>query len=71
MVELLNVFETAERLRLSPQTVRRFVASGELPCVRLGDRVLVRAEDLTEFVSRNVRTLRTDQREEGSRIEAA
>jgi excisionase family DNA binding protein len=34
--ELLTVEEVAARLRLSPKTVRRRIADGELPAVQLG-----------------------------------
>ena len=33
---LLTLPELAERLQLSEKTIRRMVATGRLPCVRLG-----------------------------------
>jgi excisionase family DNA binding protein len=45
--ELLTVDEVAEVLRTTPNAVRIMVCRGSLPgVVRLGRRVLVRAEDL-------------------------
>lgn len=38
-MDLLTVNETAEMLRISPGTVRRHVASGKLPAVRIGRAV--------------------------------
>jgi excisionase family DNA binding protein len=36
--QLLTVREVADRLKLSEKSVRRRIASGELPAVRLGGR---------------------------------
>ena len=57
MASLLSVPETAEHLRLSLRTVRQLIADGDLRVVRIGQRVLVRPADLTEFVEQ-----RLDQR---------
>lgn len=34
--ELLTVPEVAERLKLAPRTIRKWIAAGELPATRLG-----------------------------------
>jgi len=47
---LLSVPRAAELLGISKTTLRRFIATGALPTVRLGDRVLLRPEDLERFV---------------------
>jgi excisionase family DNA binding protein len=40
--ELLTVAETMAKLRCSESTVRRLIATGELPAVRVGSARLVR-----------------------------
>lgn len=52
---LLTIRNAAECLRISPRTVRRLVAQGELPVIRLtktvkGDRI--DPADLEEFIER-------------------
>lgn len=48
---LLTVKEVAERLRLHPITVRRLIASGRLPAVRIGRAVRVREGDVSRIAS--------------------
>jgi len=43
-VELLTVQETAQLLKLSPVTVRRFIAAGRLPAVKVGRAVRIRRD---------------------------
>ena len=52
--QLLTIQETAEMLRCSPRTVRRRIASGELPAFR--DRALVRLrhDDVAGYIARRV-----------------
>lgn len=45
-MRLLTAVEVANRLALAPITVRRLIASGRLPAVRLGRCVRVREGDL-------------------------
>jgi excisionase family DNA binding protein len=52
---LLTVDETAALLRVSPRHVRRLIASGELPVVRIGKAVRVRPEDLRQLIGGSVR----------------
>jgi excisionase family DNA binding protein len=54
MPELLNLQEGAKELKLSIHTLRAWIYQKRIPCVRLGSRVLLRREDLDEFVSRNL-----------------
>jgi excisionase family DNA binding protein len=49
--KLLTVQDVAERLAVSPRTVKRVLASGELPVVRLGRAVRIREEDLRKFLA--------------------
>ena len=44
--ELLRVDETARLLRLSERTIRRLVATGELPGVRVGRQWRIATSDL-------------------------
>jgi excisionase family DNA binding protein len=46
----VSLEQAAERLHLSPRTIRRLIASGELPSVVVGDRRLVRVADLESFI---------------------
>ncbi|GAB6391361.1 MAG: helix-turn-helix domain-containing protein [Treponematales bacterium] len=52
MSVLLNVKEAAERLRLSPCSVRRLMKRGTLPYHRLGKRQFFNEEDLATFLGR-------------------
>ncbi len=50
-MELLTVREAAQTLRVSPLTVRRYIADGRLSAVRAGKGVRVRRESLEQFVT--------------------
>jgi excisionase family DNA binding protein len=45
-MDLLTVQESAALLRINVETVRRHIAAGLLPAVRIGRRVRIRREDL-------------------------
>ena len=47
----LTVAEIATRLQVNPQTVRNWIARGQLPAVRVGRRVRVRQIDLDRFIA--------------------
>ncbi len=50
--ELLTVKEVAARLKVNPQTVRRWIRSGRLPAVRVSARgYRVRAAELRRFLA--------------------
>jgi len=51
MRPLLTVAEVAELLRLSPRQVRRFIADGRLPVVRLGHATRIRPQDVEALVA--------------------
>ena len=58
-MDLLTVDETAALLRVSPITIRRFIASGRLPARRVGRHIRVEreaAEALAEPVSAGEQT---------------
>lgn len=46
----LTAAEVAALLRVDPQTVRRWCATGELPSVRAGRVIRIRREDVDRFV---------------------
>ena len=50
-MEFLTVKETAQLLRVSPITVRRYIASGQLAAERVGRGIRVRREAIEEFVT--------------------
>ncbi|TSC66099.1 MAG: hypothetical protein CEO21_258 [Microgenomates group bacterium Gr01-1014_80] len=49
-MQLLTVFETADILRVTPGTVRRYIADGRLSAVRAGKGVRVKKESIEQFV---------------------
>ena len=51
VAELLTVAEIADILRVTPITVRRFIASGRLPAVRVGKAVRVRKEAVEQLLT--------------------
>ena len=49
---LLSLSEAAEKLAVSTQTVRRYIAAGHLEAVRLGRRTIrVKAESIESFAN--------------------
>jgi excisionase family DNA binding protein len=49
MSQWLTVAEVAELLRLNPQTVYKLIREGELPALRLGRTIRVRAGALEDY----------------------
>jgi excisionase family DNA binding protein len=49
-VRLLSVTDAADALGLSVDVIRRLIRRSELGCVRVGRRVLVHPDDLTQFI---------------------
>jgi excisionase family DNA binding protein len=47
--ELLTLEEAANLLRLNPETVRRHVAGGRLPAVKIGRRIRIRRDTIDNF----------------------
>jgi excisionase family DNA binding protein len=41
-------------MSLSERFVRQLIANGELPCVRVGDRVLIRPADIVDFIQQRI-----------------
>ncbi len=50
---LLTVAQTAERLQLSPRSIRRLIATGALTVHRLGRAVRIAEIDLAQFLKDN------------------
>jgi excisionase family DNA binding protein len=55
-VDLLTVKETAEMLRVSTITVRRYIASGKLAAVRVGRNIRIRRNDAERVIEADART---------------
>jgi len=47
---LLSVPDAADVLGVSPVTTRRLIRSGDLPSVRVGDRVLIEPSAVRAFI---------------------
>jgi excisionase family DNA binding protein len=62
---LLTIAETGTRLNLNERTVRRLIARGDLPAVRLGNSIRVDPDDLEAWLEERLIS------REGSAIEAA
>lgn len=52
-VDLLEVPEVIDRLKLSRTQLHRYVRSGELTAVKFGRRTMFCASDLEEFIKRH------------------
>ena len=52
--KLLRLSEVAEETTLHRSTISRLIKAGELPCVQLGGRKLVREIDLDAFIENNI-----------------
>ena len=59
MPELLTLAETGDHLRLSLSSVKRLVADGRLPVVRVGRATRVRPQDLRVFIDGLAEPVRT------------
>lgn len=49
-IDLLTVYETAQLLRVSPLTIRRYVADGRLAAVKVGRGVRIQREAVTQLL---------------------
>ena len=62
-MELLTIQETADILKVSPVTVRRFIRSRRLPAVRVGRALRVKREDVEKLPS----PVQTEHQGDGAR----
>jgi excisionase family DNA binding protein len=53
---LLPIKEVADRFAISEKTVRRWVATGELPSIRLGRTLRISSVDLEQYIRVRRRT---------------
>jgi excisionase family DNA binding protein len=53
-MDLLNLKEGAERLRISPCTTRRLIKDGKLPCRRIGAKIFFLPKDLEDFIQKSL-----------------
>lgn len=59
--QLLTVAEVADRLRLDPYTIRRWIGRGQLPAVRVGQQLRVRADELRRYLDGQAVTVLDDR----------
>ena len=50
---LLTISEAAEYLAISDRSVKRLIARGDLPCIRVGSALRFAYADLEAFIARN------------------
>jgi excisionase family DNA binding protein len=51
--QLLTIKYTAARLHVGERTLRRWLAEGRLPSVRIGGVVRIAMDDLNDFIAAN------------------
>jgi len=54
-IKLLTIQEAADILRVYRTTISRMISSGELPCIRVRSRKLMREQDLQVFIDSQIR----------------
>ncbi len=62
---LLTVRETAALLKVTPRTLFRWLAEGQLSAVRIGHTTRIRSEDLQAFIDQHVTTTNKDKVRQG------
>jgi len=53
MPVLLTIDEVAPVLKIRPVTVRRLIASGKLPYIKIGKRYMFSDKNIESFIARN------------------
>ncbi len=56
LTDFHTISEIAERLKVSPKTVRRWIARGDLVTYRFGRQIRITEADLNAFVAGHRRT---------------
>jgi excisionase family DNA binding protein len=54
-MKLIDVKSTADLLTISESMVYKLAANGELTCVRIGDCVRFRQEDIDNYIQKNIK----------------
>lgn len=54
-IKLLTIEEAAKVLRVYRTTVSRMISAGELPCIRVRSRKLIREQDVQAFIDNQTR----------------
>jgi excisionase family DNA binding protein len=54
-ITLYNIREVAKNLSVTPQTIRKFIKTGELGAMRVGRPYLISDSSLREFLLRTVK----------------
>ena len=54
---LMKLNEVAQALNVSPSTVKKKAAKGEIPCVKIGRARLFRPEDIYRYIVSHTRQL--------------
>jgi len=52
-IRLLTIGEAAEYLSVSERSIKRLIARGDLPCIRVGNALRFALADLEAFIARN------------------
>ncbi|WP_445809947.1 helix-turn-helix domain-containing protein [Yoonia sp.] len=52
-LRLLTISEAAEYLAISERSIKRLIARGDLPCIRVGSALRFVFADLEAFIARN------------------
>jgi excisionase family DNA binding protein len=49
----ISIKDAALALSISPWTIRKYIATGVIPCVRIGRRVLVEPQAIEQLIQQN------------------
>lgn len=51
-IEMLNINEASDVLRVHPETLRRFIREGRLGAYKIGRRKLISKEEIEKFIKK-------------------
>lgn len=58
---LISVRDGAKKIGIKPVTLRKWIYDGRISFFRLGSRVLLREDDLIDFISKNYHPARKEK----------